>query len=246
MSSSTGKKVTTDTEAKEHPIEEPTGILLSDSLAAESLQSSGSFAANQSKKGISDQPSRGTTANNTDVSSAQVLPPAPFIEARSAKEDNSDEVLNEGIGLGKYAGRGPTYNIPARNQSDGQWNNQSDDQSSSQVASDNDSANKQDQVDSGSSKSDRAPTYVQVDVERKLMDDNMKPKGNNIQEGGFDANTPNTSFNSDVGDRNDPARLAERQYQKRNMQSSADAGAGPRQRHLEVGGGYAALHEEQA
>src|SRR5947207_11824608 len=105
MSPSAGRKVTTDSEAKERPVEEPTGILLSDSLAAESLQSDGSFAANESKKGIYDQPSRGTTANNTEISSAQVLPPAPFVEARSAKEDNSDEVLNEGIGLGKNEGR---------------------------------------------------------------------------------------------------------------------------------------------
>jgi hypothetical protein len=74
----------------------------------------------------------------------------------------------------------------------------------------------------------------------------MKPKGSNIREGGFDVNAPNASFNFDVGDQNDPARLAAHQYQKRNVQSALDAGGGPRQRDLEVEGHYVGLREEQA
>lgn len=154
--------------------------------------------------------------------------------------------MNEGIGLGKHAGRGPSYNIIDRDQSNNQSNNQFNNQFDNTLTSDNDFGSKQDQVGGGNSKSGGAPSYVEADVKKKFMDDRMKPKGNDIQEGGFDMNAPNASFNSDVGDQNDPARLAERQYQKRNMQSGADAGAGPRQRDLEVGGGYVGLREEQA
>jgi len=154
--------------------------------------------------------------------------------------------LNEGIDRGKHAGRGPTYNIPDRDQSNNQSNNQFDDQSGNQLTADNDSGSKQDQVGGGSNKSGSAPTYGEVDVKRKFMDDKMKPKGKNIREGGFDANAPNASFDFDVGDENDPARLADHQYQKRNMQSGADAGTGPRQRDIEAGGEYAGLREEPA
>ena len=154
--------------------------------------------------------------------------------------------MNEGIGLGKYAGRGPTYNIPDRDQSNNQPNNQFNNQSSDELYSGNGSRSKQDQVGEGSGKSGEAPTYVQADVKREFVDDKVNPKGNNIQEGGFDTNAPNASFNSDIGDQNDPARLAENQYQKKNVQSALDAGAGPRQSDLEVGGRYIGLHEEQA
>lgn len=40
------------------------------------------------------------------------------------------------------------------------------------------------------------------------MGDNFAPKGKNIQEGGFDSSAPNASFNTDIGGKNDPGRVA--------------------------------------
>lgn len=66
-------------------IHESTGLVTSDSLAAESLNSSGSFAANNPHAAVSKQPSASTTSNTTDTSGATRLPPAPDAEARDAQ-----------------------------------------------------------------------------------------------------------------------------------------------------------------
>lgn len=52
----------------------------------------------------------------------------------------------------------------------------------------------------------------------------MKPKGKNLQEGGFSSDAPNSSFNSDIGSRNDPGRAAEQSFGNANARAGADAG----------------------
>ena len=60
-----------------------------------------------------DQPSYSTNTNTTDTSGATTLSPAPDAEARQVSEEwNETAVLNSGIGHGKDAGRGPTWNTP--------------------------------------------------------------------------------------------------------------------------------------
>ena len=60
------------------------------------------------------QPSYSTTTNTADISSATRLEPAPDAEARKASEEWSEAAqLNAGIGLGKDAGRAPTWNTPS-------------------------------------------------------------------------------------------------------------------------------------
>ncbi|KAM3418620.1 hypothetical protein BST61_g4597 [Cercospora zeina] len=54
-----------------------------------------------------------------------------------------------------------------------------------------------------------------------------QPKGQNLQEGGFDSGAPNASFTTDIGGKNDPGRLALNAAQEKNVPSSG--GAGPRQ-----------------
>ena len=88
-------------------------MVTSDSLAAESINEGGSFAANSDSRGPMSQPSYSTTTNTADISNATRLDPAPDAEARQASEEWNEAVqLNAGAGLGKDAGQGPTWNTP--------------------------------------------------------------------------------------------------------------------------------------
>jgi len=88
-------------------IEESTGPILSDSLAAESLEQGGpdSFASGHAT--AQKQSSHGTTTNNYDTSSATVLNAAPDAEARMATEEWSENAaLKAGRGLSSSEGSG--------------------------------------------------------------------------------------------------------------------------------------------
>jgi hypothetical protein len=62
-------------------------------LAAESE----GFKAGNPHAGVSKQPSKSTTSNNTDTSAAKVLAPAVDAEARKAEEEwNENKILNAG------------------------------------------------------------------------------------------------------------------------------------------------------
>jgi len=88
------------------------GIVTSDSLAGESLKGDGTFGEGNPKAAASNQPSYSTNTNNTDTSGAARLNPAVDAEAREATEAWSEtQQMNAGAGLGKDAGRGPTYSI---------------------------------------------------------------------------------------------------------------------------------------
>lgn len=69
--------------ANSAPKQESAGLVVADSLAAESLSAGGGFTGGAA----SSVPARATTANNTDTSAASVLEPAPDAEARQATED---------------------------------------------------------------------------------------------------------------------------------------------------------------
>ncbi|KAE9969785.1 hypothetical protein EG328_001764 [Venturia inaequalis] len=97
------------TEPAPNPIEEPTGEIINDSLAADSLRSGGQFADGHAS--ISGQKAVGSTAANTDTSGATTLGPAPDAEARLATEEwgesaslNASKSLNETKGEYKTVG----------------------------------------------------------------------------------------------------------------------------------------------
>ncbi len=74
-------------------------MVTSDSLAAESIQEGGSFAANADNRGPMAQPSRSVNTNTTDTSNATRLAPAPDAEARQVSEEwNETAALNTGLG----------------------------------------------------------------------------------------------------------------------------------------------------
>lgn len=81
-----------------------------------------------------------------------------------------------------------------------------------------------------------APSYI---TSQNLADG--KPKGKNLT-GGFDSSDgKNASFNSEIGGKNDPGRLAEQKFERENAQAGNNAGF-PRDRRVEKGTGvYDAL-----
>ncbi|KYG43743.1 hypothetical protein M433DRAFT_156373 [Acidomyces richmondensis BFW] len=80
---SRGTKVTNDPSA-DSKYENP-GLVTSDSLAAESVNSGGDFAADAPTRGPMSQNSAGSTAATTDTSGARTLDAAPTAEAREAE-----------------------------------------------------------------------------------------------------------------------------------------------------------------
>ncbi|KAF1350631.1 hypothetical protein BDV97DRAFT_350001 [Delphinella strobiligena] len=191
MPTSAGTKVTTNDIKVEKP-----GTVTSDSLAGESAKQGGDFASNTNPS-VLNQPSSSTTSNTTDTSGATTLDAAPHAEARQAQEDWSEaSQLNAGIGLGKTAGRGPTY-APAK----------------PAPAGGNAYNTSVTPANSGT-----APSYVNNPA------DPSGPHGRNITEGGFDSDGPNASFNNDIGGKNDPGRAALAGLQKSNAEFVTDAG----------------------
>ena len=70
-----------------------------------------------------------------------------------------------------------------------------------------------------------APSYV-----NSQFHDNAGPKGKDLHEGGFESrDANNASFNSEIGSKNDPSRLAERDFQRQNADFDGVAGV-PRQK----------------
>lgn len=75
-------------------------------------------------------------------------------------------------------------------------------------------------VQKGTSNAGVAPSYVSNQYQS-----GGQPKGKNLTEGGFESNdAKNASFNSEIGGKNDPSRLAEQKMQRENAQSASDAG----------------------
>lgn len=94
-----------------------------------------------------------------------------------------------------------------------------------------------------SSDARQAPGYVSSVTSEPAK--TGKPKGKNITEGGFESDdTKNASFNSDIGDKNDPGRAAEEQFQTA-AQTSA-GGKGKPQHEITGDGQYDALETDQS
>ncbi|KAI9830166.1 MAG: hypothetical protein M1819_005843 [Sarea resinae] len=86
MPSSAGTKNTSDPSAQD-PIQESTGTITSDSLAAASGASGGAFSQNRNSGHPSSVTASNTTTNTTDTSGATTLAPAPDAETRDAQSE---------------------------------------------------------------------------------------------------------------------------------------------------------------
>jgi len=165
--------------------------------------------------GISGQKSEGSTASNTDTSGASTLDAAPDAEARMATEE-----WNESAQMKAGSGLGKDAGVgPTYNTPSSEAKGFDNESSSAGVA-----------------------PYAMTHHEN-LSD--LKPKGKNLEEGGFDDNAPNASFKYDIGSKNDPGLAAEQKFARQNARSAGEAG-GPRDSEISGDGGYDALKDEEA
>lgn len=234
-------KVTTDPRASRQPIEEPSGPVASDSLAAESVRKGGTYAENRDAEplGVS---GGNSTLNNTDTSGATTLPSTPVGALRGdhdRQERYPDALGGQGDFPGKhlpetgYAG-GPTTAKQQMGMHAGEY-----------PASEKLSG--QQPIFSGSGYRSQyytaqAPSYIN-DVIYGYQQ--QQPKGNNLTEGGFESDTnANASFTSDIGSQQDPGRAAENKFQRTNAESGAAVG-GPRQKGVDNQTWYQPLERDQ-
>jgi len=210
---------------------EPTGEVLKDSLAGESLQSGGAFASNNPHAGVSPQTAKGTTANNTDTSGAHTLEAAQSAGVRDAAK-GYDENAELSKGSSKTEGVGPTYS-----------------EATGSSGTDSHGSKPYNTRTGGTNQGGTAPSYVAADAASQA---DGKPKGANLKEGGFDSDAKNASFDSDIGDKNDPGRLAENKFAAAsgvggaNTMGSVSGNASTRQTGVTNDGQYDALKETEA
>ncbi len=241
------------------PIQESSGPVASDSLAAESYRNDGAFADNKdaapsSVKGAS------STFNNQDTSSAKVLPPAPDADARESQEawNESSQLQGAGGGLKYPEGTGGQPDFPGVHNRDGYYGGPSDRDKQATTNTGTGEYHASGMAESASehssgedhragAKADPAPTFATNITGDNLDPGRLKPKGRNITEGGFESHdSKNASFNADIGSQDDPGRVAELNLQRENAQPAGDAGTGPRQKRAENDGvGYEALKTDE-
>jgi len=184
--SSHGTKVTDPTQT----INESTGAVASDSLAAESTRSGGGFSSNPNSTPLGVSGSNSTFAN-TNTSGATRLDPASDAETRMAQEDWAEE---------RKVGSGATS-----------YPNAAGGQSKALAVEDTTGSY---QTGGNTSSAGTAPSYVNSQGR-----DESGPHGKNVTEGGFESNDrKNASFNGDIGGKNDPGRAAISGFQRANAE----------------------------
>ena len=246
---------TSDPERYQNPTTEGAGAVASDSLAAESARSGGKFGENRDSQPLK-QSGSSSTFNNTDTSSATTLAPAPDAaerEAKAAWQETADEAKGpvgqkypEGAGgqsdiqpqpmdgqpsagLRKVTGPDANLNGPGLRGVTGPSSSMGSTGGGQQYSGSGAKSGPTENTYKGDGKSDvdAAPGYVASVVSDPAQ--TGKPKGKNITEGGFDeGDDQNASFNSDIGDENDPGRRAENEFQRTTQ--SVSGSTAPRQK----------------
>jgi len=218
-------KVTTDPLASKQPIEEPSGPVPNDSLAAESVKKGGAFSQN---RGAQPQGYSSSQLKNPG-SASETLSSAPV---GSLREDrHAQQKYPEALG-----GQGdfPGAHLPTSGYTGGPTAAKQDLGISSTGQS---TASGSSQYNAG-----QAPSYV-ADVTDGYQ--HTKPDGRNVHEGGFSFDdAKNASFNSEIGSDQDPGRAAINKFQRTNAESGPDAGA-PRQKTVNTDTPFDALQNDQ-
>lgn len=203
-------KVTTDPRAQQQPIEEPSGPVTNDSLAAESVRKGGAFSSNRGAEpmGVSGYQS---TVNNADTSAATTLPSAPVGGLREDRE--SQQKYPEALG---GQGNFPGAHLPQSGYKGGSTAAKQElGLKAGEYATASGSGHSQ--YNSG-----QAPSYVS-DVTGDVQ--HAKPDGPKVHEGGFHSNdAKNASFNADIGSDQDPGREALNRFQRSNARTAYDSG----------------------
>ncbi|KAJ5224878.1 uncharacterized protein N7469_008381 [Penicillium citrinum] len=213
-------KVTTDPKAYQQPIEEPSGPVANDSLAAESVRGGGGFSENRGA-----QPASHNQSSLKNSSGSTELPSVPVGGLRDDRE--RAEKYPEGLG-----GQG---NFPGAHHSG---------YAGGPTAAKQEMGIGGQTTASGSSQynAGQAPSYV-ADVTDGYQ--GTKPDGRNIHEGGFNSNdAKNASLNSEPGSINDPGRAAVNKFQQSTSKSALNSGV-PTQTHVGDQGSFDALERDQ-
>jgi len=235
-----GMKNTTDPRAKE-PIQEATGVVASDSLAADSYNSGGGFADNDDAA-PSGQPGAGSTLNTTDTSAARKLDQA---QSHATRNDDDDSATTGSAGT-KYPDQSgqPSFSGATNaggysgGNSAGYKAQQEQDNQGYQGATGDGHSQGQSGTNFYSKETDVAPNYV-ADV---YLGDNNKPKGNNLKE---DDNLRGKRVDDyEVGSQNDPGRAAVQGFS--NAASTGQVGGGGAQTEIDGDNTYDTLRDENA
>ncbi|RAK98571.1 uncharacterized protein BO80DRAFT_411968 [Aspergillus ibericus CBS 121593] len=245
-------KVTSDPERRNNPIQEPSGPVTNDSLAAESATKGGAFSQNRGAQpmGVSGGQS---TVRTTDTSAATKL------DSNADTQEKYPEALS---GQGGYPGAhelksgyvgGPTSakqdlginqdQYPASQKLSQQGQGQGRQQQSSGGAG----YQQQSAPASGSGYNSQynagaAPSYTE-DVTSHLG--NTKPKGANLKEGDIPDDAPNASYTTDIGSENDPGRYAQARFQRKAAESGPDGTPAGRQKGVDNQHWYQHLQSDQ-
>jgi len=240
-----GTKVTTDPTASRQPIDEPSGPVANDSLAAESVRHGGAYTDNWGAEpmGVSGHQS---TLKNSDTSSASTLPSAPGGSMREDRQRQTKYPETLG-GQGNFPGRhmpetgytgGPTEAKKQMGLHTGEY------PASEKIAGEQTAAASGSgyQSNSNQSNSNQSNPYQSNPYQGNP---HQKPKGKNLTEGGFEStDRNNASFNSEIGSEQDPGRAAEQKFQRYVAESGNDVG-GPRQKGVDNQNWYQPLENDQ-
>jgi hypothetical protein len=227
-------KVTTHPRATQQPINEPSGPVTNDSLAAESVRSGGGFSKNRGAEpaGVSGNQS---TLKNTDTSAATALPSASVGALRGdhQRQDKYPEALG---GQGHFPGAHGTGYAGGSTAAKQQMGINKGEYAASQHLPGQAAASGSSQYNNG-----QAPSYIN-DVTDGYQ--GQKPKGQDLHAGGFPADSKNASFTSSIGSEMDPGRAAENKFQRTVAESALDVG-GPRQKGIDNQNLYDTLKSDQ-
>lgn len=234
-------QVTTDSQTYQQPISEPSGPVVNDSLAAESATHGGAFSQNRGAEPLGVSGSQ-STLNNTDTSGATTLPSAPVGTARE-NIDGQEKYPEALDGQGDF----PGAHVPQTGYIGGPTSAKKDlstgcgkglHHKADGAGADASGSGYHSQYNGG-----QAPSYIS-DVTG--LPSNAKPKGKNLQEGGFDSDPKyNASFNNQIGNRQDPGRVGENNLLRRVAESGPDTAGGPRQKGVDNQHWYQPLERDQ-
>lgn len=211
-----GVKNTTDPRT-ERPIEEPSGPVLQDSLAAESATHGGTYSANRGAQPIG-ATSQNTTANTTDTSAATKLPPAA--DSRDREEPYGSHRYPDSLG-GQANFPGP--HVPESGYVGGPTAAKKDLGINQHAYPASEKLGAQPPGSGGGNgRQTRSTTAAQK---------NQNYSSAAAGQGDEFPDDPkyNASFNSEIGSSQDPGRAAEQKFQRREAETSAGA-AGPAQK----------------
>ncbi|RAH65072.1 uncharacterized protein BO66DRAFT_217221 [Aspergillus aculeatinus CBS 121060] len=256
-------KVTSDPERYEQPINEPSGPVTNDSLAAESATKGGAYAQNRGAQPMGVD-GKNSTVTNTDTSSARKIDPN-----HRDTQDKYPEALG---GQGNFPGAhlpesGYTGGSTAAKQelglNKGEYSAAASgkQQQSQQKSTDKvhphqhqpkHPVGQQQQKQTAAAPASGsgyqggvagvAPSYVH-DVLDNLG--NTKPKGINLKEGDIPDDAPNASYTTDIGSENDPGRLAQGGFQLKSAESGPAGTPAGRQKGVDNQQPFQALQSDQ-